>query len=143
MQTEKSSNRTLFLLKRLDALVSEFNPSHVAHTLVPETLIRSVIEDSLDRVELIMAIEDEFITEIPDDVAERFTTFGDIATYISTWRPVDKPRPVAKPQQITGEGYPEKSSVSVMLNARQRELFHKLGGAKWLRSFLDGRKEMY
>ena len=38
--------------------------------------------DSLDIVELIMALEEEFGTEIPDEQAERLQTVGDVAKYI-------------------------------------------------------------
>ena len=37
--------------------------------------------DSLDAVEIIMAIEDEFDIEIPDDDAEKFQLIGDIVKY--------------------------------------------------------------
>ena len=38
--------------------------------------------DSLDIVELIMALEEEFGTEIPDEEAEKLQTVGDVAKYI-------------------------------------------------------------
>ncbi len=38
--------------------------------------------DSLDIVELIMAIEEEFELEIPDEHAERIATVGDAVAYI-------------------------------------------------------------
>ena len=38
--------------------------------------------DSLDIVELIMAIEEEFDLEIPDKDAEKITTVGDAVEYI-------------------------------------------------------------
>ena len=38
--------------------------------------------DSLDIVELIMAFEEEFDVEIPDDVAEKIKTVSDTVTYI-------------------------------------------------------------
>ena len=37
---------------------------------------------SLDIVELIMALEEEFGTEIPDEEAEKLQTVGDVAKYI-------------------------------------------------------------
>ena len=40
--------------------------------------------DSLDRVELIMAIEEAFDLEIPDEQAEKITTVQDAVTYIQT-----------------------------------------------------------
>ncbi|HPB67884.1 MAG TPA: acyl carrier protein [Candidatus Omnitrophota bacterium] len=38
--------------------------------------------DSLDTVELIMALEEEFSVEIPDEDAEKMTTVGDAIKYI-------------------------------------------------------------
>ena len=38
--------------------------------------------DSLDIVELIMALEEEFDTEIPDADAEKVVTVGDVVEYI-------------------------------------------------------------
>ncbi|QGU95234.1 acyl carrier protein [Clostridium bovifaecis] len=40
--------------------------------------------DSLDVVELIMALEEEFDIEIPDEDAERATKVGDVVDYISS-----------------------------------------------------------
>jgi acyl carrier protein len=39
--------------------------------------------DSLDVVELIMELEDEFDLEISDEDAEKIGTVGDVVTYIS------------------------------------------------------------
>ena len=39
--------------------------------------------DSLDTVELIMAFEEEFGIEIPDDAAETIQTFGDAVGFIT------------------------------------------------------------
>lgn len=38
--------------------------------------------DSLDVVELVMALEEEFDLEIPDEDAEKIATVGDAITYI-------------------------------------------------------------
>ena len=38
--------------------------------------------DSLDRVELIMEIEDEFGISIPEDLAEKIATVGDAVKYV-------------------------------------------------------------
>ncbi|MEW6606300.1 MAG: acyl carrier protein [bacterium] len=38
--------------------------------------------DSLDTVELVMAFEEEFGIEIPDEDAEKILTIGDAVTYI-------------------------------------------------------------
>ena len=39
--------------------------------------------DSLDTVELVMAFEEEFDLEIPDEKAEKIAKVGDAVTYIS------------------------------------------------------------
>lgn len=56
----------------------------VAETAV--TMEASFIDDlgadSLDIVELIMALEEEFDTEIPDSDAEKIVTVGDVVEYI-------------------------------------------------------------
>ena len=38
--------------------------------------------DSLDTVELVMAFEEEFDVEIPDDAAEKIKTVGDAVSFI-------------------------------------------------------------
>ena len=38
--------------------------------------------DSLDTVELIMALEEEFGIEVPDEQAEKLLTVGDVGKYI-------------------------------------------------------------
>jgi acyl carrier protein len=38
--------------------------------------------DSLDIVELVMAFEEEFSVEIPDDAAEKIMTVGDAVSFI-------------------------------------------------------------
>jgi acyl carrier protein len=40
--------------------------------------------DSLDTVELVMAFEEEFSVEIPDDAAETILTVGDAVKFIQT-----------------------------------------------------------
>lgn len=40
--------------------------------------------DSLDQVELVMAFEEEFNVEIPDDAAEKILTVNDAIEYISS-----------------------------------------------------------
>ena len=45
-------------------------------------LLKDLEADSLDAVEIIMAMEDEFDIEIPDEDAEQLTTVGEIVRYI-------------------------------------------------------------
>jgi acyl carrier protein len=49
----------------------------------PESkFIEDLGADSLDIVELIMAMEEEFQTEIPDEEAEKIRTVGDAIEYV-------------------------------------------------------------
>ena len=51
--------------------------------ITPQTSLMDDLEaDSLDAVEVIMALEDQFSIEIPDEDAEGFKSIGDIAKYI-------------------------------------------------------------
>tara|TARA_B100001013_G_scaffold298608_1_gene199506 strand:+ start:334 stop:576 length:243 start_codon:yes stop_codon:yes gene_type:complete len=40
--------------------------------------------DSLDTVELVMALEEEFLVDIPDEDAEKMRTVSDAISYIET-----------------------------------------------------------
>ncbi len=46
------------------------------------TFIEDLGADSLDLVELVMALEEEFGCEIPDEDAEKIRTVGDVVKYV-------------------------------------------------------------
>ena len=53
--------------------------------LTPEaSFIEDLGADSLDTVELVMAFEEEFGVEIPDDAAEKISTVKDAIAYIDS-----------------------------------------------------------
>ena len=54
-------------------------PDEVA---IESTFIDDLGADSLDIVELIMAFEEEFGIEIPDEAAEKIKTVQDVVSYI-------------------------------------------------------------
>ena len=45
-------------------------------------MMKDLEADSLDAVEIIMAIEEEYDIEIPDEEAEKFQTVGDLVKYV-------------------------------------------------------------
>ncbi|HXV35984.1 MAG TPA: acyl carrier protein [Myxococcota bacterium] len=54
-----------------------------AGELTPEaSFIEDLGADSLDIVELVMAMEEEFDVEIPDEDAERMRTIKDVTAYL-------------------------------------------------------------
>ncbi|MAV25765.1 MAG: acyl carrier protein [Gammaproteobacteria bacterium] len=48
------------------------------------SFVKDLGADSLDTVELVMALEEEFETEIPDEEAEKITTVKEAIDYINT-----------------------------------------------------------
>jgi acyl carrier protein len=46
------------------------------------SFIEDLGADSLDIVELVMAMEEEYDIEIPDEDAEKLKTVGDVVTYL-------------------------------------------------------------
>ena len=55
------------------------NPEQVTETA---SFIEDLGADSLDTVELVMAFEEEFSVEVPDEDAEKLKTVGDVVKYI-------------------------------------------------------------
>ncbi|HEX6912984.1 MAG TPA: acyl carrier protein [Longimicrobium sp.] len=56
-----------------------------AEKVTPEaSFVEDLGADSLDTVELVMAFEEEFGMEIPDEEAEKLRTVGDAISYISS-----------------------------------------------------------
>lgn len=54
-----------------------------AEKVTPEaSFIEDLGADSLDTVELVMAFEEEFSVEVPDEDAEKLKTVGDVIDYI-------------------------------------------------------------
>ena len=62
-------------------IVSQLGVADTAVTL-EASFIDDLGADSLDIVELVMALEEEFDMEIPDSDAEKVVTVGDVVEYI-------------------------------------------------------------
>lgn len=50
--------------------------------LTPPATFQDMKADSLDMVQVLVAIEDEFGIEIPDEDAQKFQNFGDFIAYV-------------------------------------------------------------
>ena len=63
-------------------IVVEQLGSEADEVTLESTFIDDLGADSLDIVELIMAFEEEFNVEIPDEAAEKMKTVQDVVNYI-------------------------------------------------------------
>ena len=68
--------------ERVKKIVVEHLNVDAAKVTDTASFIEDLGADSLDTVELVMAFEEEFGIEIPDDAAESIVTVGDAVKYI-------------------------------------------------------------
>lgn len=65
-----------------DIIASTLEIDDVESITMETSIMNDLEADSLDAVEIMMAIEDEFGVEIPDEDAENFRNIGDIVNYV-------------------------------------------------------------
>jgi acyl carrier protein len=70
------------LLKKIKAIVSDKLSISEDQVTEEASFIDDLGADSLDTVELVMALEDEFSMDIPDEEAEKLTTVSKAMDYI-------------------------------------------------------------
>lgn len=73
------------IFDKVKAIIAEQLGVEDVEKITGETsLMKDLEADSLDAVEIMMALEDEFEIEIPDEDAEKFTNIGDIVKYVES-----------------------------------------------------------
>ena len=75
-------SESLVLAERVKKIVVEHLGVEEDKVTPDASFIDDLGADSLDIVELVMAFEEEFGVEIPDDAAEKITTVSDAISYI-------------------------------------------------------------
>ena len=68
--------------QRIKKIVAEQLGVNEAEIKNESSFVDDLGADSLDTVELVMALEEEFETEIPDEDAEKITTIQEAVDYI-------------------------------------------------------------
>ena len=69
--------------QKVKELVSEQLNVELSEVEASKSFINDLGADSLDIVELVMAMEESFDIEIPDEAAEKIQTVGDAVKYIN------------------------------------------------------------
>ena len=69
------------VMAKLVAIVSDRLDVEADQVTTEKTFVEDLGADSLDIVELIMGIEEEFDIEIPDEDAEKLTSVGEAMNY--------------------------------------------------------------
>lgn len=71
------------MFEKVRAIIADqLGIDNVDEITLETSLMEDLEADSLDAVEIIMSLEDEFDIEIPDEDAENFKTVGDLCKYI-------------------------------------------------------------
>jgi acyl carrier protein len=70
------------MVGKIKALIAEQLGVDVERVTDGASFIEDLGADSLDTVELVMALEEEYGVEIPDDDVEKVTTVKDVIAYI-------------------------------------------------------------
>ena len=70
------------VFEKVKAIIVEQLGATEASVTMEASFIDYLGADSLDIVELVMALEEEFDIEIPDSDAEKVVTVGDVVDYI-------------------------------------------------------------
>ena len=70
------------MFEKVQELVADKLSVNIDEITLESSFMDDLNADSLDIVELIMALEDELEMEIPDEDVENFKTVGDVVNYL-------------------------------------------------------------
>jgi len=70
------------VFEKIRDIIAEQLGAEASDITLETNLMKDLEADSLDAVEIIMAIEDEFGIEIPDDQAEHFQLVKNLVDYV-------------------------------------------------------------
>lgn len=73
-----------YIAQRVKEIIANYLGASIDIIELEMSIKKDIVYDSLDALELVMAIEEEFDIEIPDGDAEKFDTLKDVVEYIKS-----------------------------------------------------------
>ena len=74
----------IIMLEKIQSMLAEALDLPLEKVTPDAKIVDDLGADSLDRVELVMALEDEFDLEIMDSESEKFVTVADVVAFIES-----------------------------------------------------------
>jgi acyl carrier protein len=72
------------MFEKIRDIIAEQLGTEASDITMESSFVEDLGADSLDIVELIMALEEEFNMEIPDEEAEKIAKVGDVVDYVKS-----------------------------------------------------------
>ncbi len=70
--------------KVADILAEQLDIENKNSITLETSLVEDLGADSLDSIDIVMSVEDEFNIEVPDEIVENMKTVGDIVNFIES-----------------------------------------------------------
>lgn len=70
------------VLEKLKTILSEQLDIDENSITAESLLVEDLGADSIDAIDIVMSVEDEFKIEVPDEIIEKIETVGDILNYV-------------------------------------------------------------
>ncbi len=82
LKTKLTASKEITMQEKLFTLIARQLGIYESEISLSSNFMDDLGADSLDTVELVMLLEDEFDIEIPDDVATELHTVADVSNYL-------------------------------------------------------------
>lgn len=70
------------VLEKIKAILAEQLDIEEDIITADSLLVEDLGADSLDAIDIVMSVEDEFSIEVPDEIVEKIESVGDIITFV-------------------------------------------------------------
>lgn len=70
------------VLEKIKAILAEQLDIEEDIISAESLLVEDLGADSLDAIDIVMSVEDEFSIEVPDEIVEKMESVGDIITFV-------------------------------------------------------------